>query len=114
MAPGAVSSAHPATSTEAQLRALVARGFRFIDPRDENGDVVAVVGVRAHRDVVDVVQLHDEDDAVASRIPADQDIMAPRRVFWQVTGVAQDVLRELLELPDERSGLLHRHDRVSA
>ncbi|HEX2133858.1 MAG TPA: hypothetical protein VHH15_20120 [Actinophytocola sp.] len=104
-----------ATSTDDQLRALVARGFRFIDPRDENGDVVAVVGVRAHRNVVDVVQLNDEDDVVASRMPSDQDVMAPRQVFWRESGPAHEVLAKLLDLPDDRfGGLLITHTRVSA
>ncbi|MCT2588081.1 hypothetical protein [Actinophytocola gossypii] len=103
-----------ATSTDDQLRALVARGFRFVDPRDEHGDVVAVVGVRAHHDVVDVVQLNDEDDVVASRMPADQDVMAPRRVFWQETGPAHEVLAKLLDLPDDRlGGIVLAHGRIA-
>ena len=31
------------------------------------------MGVRAHGDVLDVVELHGEDDAVATRMPPDQD-----------------------------------------
>jgi hypothetical protein len=103
----AASPVHTATSTDAQLRALVARGFRFIDPRDENGDVVAVVGVRAHHDVVDVVQLHGEDEVVAARMPTNQDVLAPRQVFWREVGPAQEVLGAMLALPDDRTpGLL--------
>jgi hypothetical protein len=103
----AMSSDFSATSTDAMLRALVARGFRFMDPRDENGDVVAVVGVRAHHDVVDVVQLHGEDDVVAARMPTDQDVLAPRQVYWREVGPAHDVLRAMLALPDQRiPGLL--------
>ena len=115
MAASAASSVSAATSTDAQLRALVARGFRFIDPRDENGDVVAVVGVRAHHNVVDVVQLHAEDDAEATRIPPNQDVLAPRKVFWRETGPAHEVLGAMLELPDDRiPGALLVPTRVSA
>jgi hypothetical protein len=109
MTASAVSAAQAATSTDVQLRALVARGFRFIDPRDENGEVVAVVGVRAHHDVVDVVQLNSEDDVVASRIPSDQDVMAPRRVLWQESGPVDEILAKMLALPDP--GLVLPHSR---
>jgi hypothetical protein len=85
-----------------KLRALRARGFRFMDPRDEWGNVVAVVGVRAHDDVIDVVRLHAEDDVVASRLPCDADILAPATVFWQHKGPAGEVLGKLLDLPDDR------------
>jgi hypothetical protein len=95
-------------STEEQLRRLVARGFRFIDPRDDDGEVLAVVGVRAHDNVIDVVRLHGEDDAVASRMPGDEDVLAPTTVFWRHTGSAGEVLDELLALPDDRTpGSVH-------
>jgi hypothetical protein len=81
-----------------QLRALLARGFRFVDPRDERGDVVAVVGVRADANIVDVVQLHGEDDAIATRMPADQDPLAPRHFYWRERGPATVVLAKLLHL----------------
>lgn len=103
MPASAVSSAEGTTSTDAQLRVLVARGFRFIDPRDENGDIVAVVGVRAHHEVIDVVRLNAEDDAVAARLPADQDVLAPRRVLWQEAGPAHRVLGAMIALPDDRA-----------
>jgi hypothetical protein len=115
MISSAVSPVCTATSTDAQLRALVARGFRFVDPRDENGDVVAVVGVRAHHDVVDVVQLHGEDDVIAARMPTDQDVLAPRQVYWREVGPAQQVLGAMLALPDDRTpGMLLVPTRVSA
>ncbi|MPZ80191.1 MAG: hypothetical protein GEV28_07270 [Actinophytocola sp.] len=115
MAASAASSARAATSTDAQLRALVARGFRFVDPRDENGDIVAVVGVRAHHNVVDVVQLHGEDEVVAARVPPDQDILAPSRVFWREVGPVDAVLGAMLALPDDRTpGLVLTPNRASA
>lgn len=118
MAASAESSVEGATSTDVQLRTLVVRGFRFMDPRDENGDVLAVVGVRAHHDVLDVVRLDSEDDAVAMRLPAEEDVMAPRQVLWQEYGSAHQVLGAMLELPDdhdgEASGLLIANSRASA
>jgi hypothetical protein len=101
-------SADPAPGIDGLLRALVARGFRFIDPRDEHGEVVAVVGIRAHHSVVDVVELHGEDEALACRMPADEDVLAPRRVFWREAGPADEVLAMMLATPDE-----HVLDRVS-
>jgi len=89
--------------TEDQILELRARGFYFIDPRDEGGEVVAVVGVRAHHNVIDVVRLHSEDDAIASRVPSDENILAPTRVFWKQEGSASQVLREMLALPDDRT-----------
>jgi hypothetical protein len=65
--------------------------------------VLAVVGVRAHHNVIDVVRLHSEDDAIASRVPSDENILAPTRVFWRQQGPAHEVLGELLALPDDRT-----------
>lgn len=110
-----LSTARPAANTDSMLRALVARGFRFVDPRDENGEVVAVVGVRAHDEVIDVLQLHGEDEAIATRIPGDQDVFQPTRVFWREEGDAGQVLARLLALPDDRVvGQLTLPDQVSA
>ncbi|GDY32663.1 hypothetical protein [Gandjariella thermophila] len=96
------SSGQPGADTESALRRLVLRGFRFLHPRDGAGELVAVIGVRAHHHVIDVVRLHAEDDAVANRIPASEiDVLAPRRTLWQVSGRAADVLADLLALPDD-------------
>lgn len=91
------------SSTEDRILELRARGFFFIDPRNEGGEVVAVVGVRAHDNVIDVIRLHGEDEAIASRIPSDENILAPSRVFWRQEGSAHEVLGELLALPDDRT-----------
>lgn len=89
-------------STDVRLRELIARGFQFIHARDDHGELVSVVGVRAHHNVIDVVQLRDEDDVTAARMPGDeQDLLAPNRVAWQTAGLARRVLDELLDLPDE-------------
>jgi hypothetical protein len=90
------------SDVDAKLRALRARGFQFLDPRDASGHVVAVVGVRAHDDVIDVVRLHAEDDVVASRLPGDADVLTPAKVIWQHQGPAGEVLGKLLDLPDDR------------
>ncbi|MEU5694857.1 hypothetical protein [Actinosynnema sp. NPDC020468] len=96
------SSGDPRTTL--QLRQLIARGFRFLHPRDARGELAAVVGVRAHDKVIDVVRLHHEDDALAMRMPADeQDILSPRHFWWRRRGSATRVLDELLELPDDRT-----------
>ncbi|MBW4719062.1 hypothetical protein [Saccharothrix obliqua] len=99
------SSADVATRTTVQLRQLIERGFQFLHPRDERGELAAVVGVRAHDTVIDVVRLHTEDDAVAMRMPADEtNVLCPSRFSWQRRGPAAHVLDELLELPDDRVG----------
>jgi hypothetical protein len=108
------STGTAAASVDSQLRALVDRGFRFVDPRDEHGEVVAVVGVRAHDDVVDVIELHGEDDAVATRMPHDQDVLAPRLIHWREQGPASVVLAKLLFLADDHVPVLYLPVRVSA
>ncbi len=93
-----------APDTDSLLHELIARGFQFLHPCDEHGEVVAVVGVRAHHDVIDVLRLHSEDDAVATRIPGDEeDILEPSRMSWRTTGTAVHVLGELLSLPDQHT-----------
>jgi hypothetical protein len=83
------------------LRRLMTAGFRFVHPRDGNGDVVAVTGIRTHHDVVDVLQLFGERDATAARMPASEpDVLSPRSVHWRRSGVAADVIDELLALPE--------------
>ena len=109
------STGTAATSVDAQLRALVGRGFRFVDPRDEHGDVLAVVGVRAHDDVVDVIEIHGEDDAVATRMPPDQDLLDPRRIYWREQGPASVVLARVLLLADDHiPGILYLPITISA
>lgn len=95
------STDHPSRTTF-QLRELIARGFQFLHPRDARGELAAVVGVRAHDAVIDVVRLHTEDDAVAMRMPADEvNVLSPSRFSWRRHGPATHVLEELLDLPDE-------------
>lgn len=89
-------------TVETRLMDLIGRGYRFIHPRDDDGDVVAVVGVRPHGAVIDILRLDAENDATALRVPADEeDILAPTTTLWQCRGAAGKVLDELLALPDD-------------
>ena len=90
---------------EGQLRELMARGFSFAHPRDAAGEITAVVGVRVHHGVIDVVQIYGEHDADATRIPGDEaDIFFPYKVFWRSSGRSAEVVAELLTLPDPEPG----------
>ncbi len=99
-----------AANAEARLRALVARGFRFLHPRDAAGEPVAVVGVRVHHNVVDVVHLEAEDTVVAMRVPGNEtNVLSPSRTWWRSTGSVCEVLDDLLRLPDDRTPGTVRH-----
>lgn len=111
------SSTDAPTPTDQRLAELVAKGFRFMHPRNPEGHVVAVIGVRAHHNVVDVVWLRGEDDVIATRMPGDEtNFLAPTRINWRSAGPAGEVLTELLELPDDRTpgSLLLRHHAVAS
>lgn len=83
------------------LQALMSRGYKFAQTRDSAGEVVTVVGVRAHHSVIDIVQLYGERDTSAVRIPGDEpDILFPRKVLWRASGIARDVIGKLLMLAD--------------
>lgn len=97
------SSCDATARATVRLNALILRGFQFLYPRDHKGEIAAVVGVRAHDNVIDIVRLHDENDAVATRMPADEvNVLVPTRYSWQRRGPACRVIEELLELPDDR------------
>lgn len=87
-----------------QLRQLMALGYRFVHPRNTFGHVVAVTGIRAHHDVVDVFQLYGEEAADAVRMPrSEKDILSPKRVLWRASGAPSDVIDDLLRLADPAS-----------
>jgi hypothetical protein len=89
---------------ETGLQELISRGYRFVHPRDENGEVLEIVGIRMHDNVVDVVRLSAEDDVTAMRVPGDEDdILQPRQVLWRSTGPVGPVLAETLALPEDRT-----------
>ncbi|MEY8043314.1 hypothetical protein [Saccharopolyspora cebuensis] len=89
------------------LQALVATGFQFAHPRDDAGELVAVLGLRVHRrGTIDVLQLFAEDDAEAARVSADEhDVLSPRRPLWRTSGRALDVIHEMLHLGNHDHGL---------
>lgn len=100
-APTPPDRVEPTDDVAGLLRALMALGFRFAHPRRPDGAIAAVVGVRAHDNVVDLVQLLGERDADAARIPGDEpNILSPRRVLWRATGPAHTVLQQVLDLGD--------------
>jgi hypothetical protein len=87
-----------------KLRELMARGYRFVHPRNTHGHVVAVTGVRAHHDVIDVFQLYGEHAANAARMPrSEPDIMSPRCVLWRSSGSPDAVIDDLLKLAEPTS-----------
>jgi hypothetical protein len=91
----------PVFDIETGLQELVARGYQFVHPADESGEVLAVVGVRVHDDVVDVVRLNAEDDVMATRMPGtEENIFEPERWLWRRRGEGAQVLTEILSLPD--------------
>jgi hypothetical protein len=86
---------------DARLMDLMDRGYQFLHPRDDAGSVVAVVGVRAHGAVIDVIRLNAEDDVAAFRVPGDEtEVLEPRKMLWRCRGNAHEVLDELIALPD--------------
>jgi hypothetical protein len=97
-----MSSTDNTDPIETRLMNLIDRGYRFIHPRDEHGTVIAVVGVRAHGAVIDILRLDAEDDATAFRVPGhEHDIFTPSTMLWRRRGAAHEVLDELLALPEE-------------
>ncbi|HJQ44954.1 MAG TPA: hypothetical protein VJ870_01350 [Amycolatopsis sp.] len=97
-------TAETKATVESRLMDLIGRGYQFIHPRDRDGGVVAVVGIRAHHTVVDVLRIDGEDDVTAFRIPgAEEDILNPRTILWRCRGEADEVLDHLLALPDSHA-----------
>lgn len=89
-------------AADTALKHLIAAGYRFVHPRDDDGDIVAVVGVRAHDTVVDVVRIDGEDDVTAIRMPGDEeDVLEPTKSLWQRTGPVGEVVADMLSLTDE-------------
>ncbi|PPK62389.1 uncharacterized protein DUF397 [Actinokineospora auranticolor] len=112
---GVITTPDAAHAAEAYLRKLVSRGFEFLHPRDPSGEIAAVVGVRAHHNVIDVVRLHAEDEVIATRLPADaDDVLNPSSWLWRREGWAAEVLRQMIDLPDDRTpGSLGGQDRAT-
>lgn len=84
-----------------RLLALRSLGFQFVAKGDAGGLIVALIGFRAHHGVIDIVQLHGEHDADATRFSGGEPrFRAPRHTIWRATGFANDVLDRLLALAD--------------
>ncbi|MER7012842.1 hypothetical protein ABT324_15605 [Saccharopolyspora sp. NPDC000359] len=85
-----------------RLRQLVARGFRLMPPiRDADGELMALVYVRPHGDIVDVVELRGEDDVRAARVSQEQGLStSPTIAEWHAVGAACEVLDQVLALPE--------------
>ncbi|GAA4614759.1 hypothetical protein [Saccharopolyspora hordei] len=88
--------------SSARLRQLVARGFRLMPPvRDADGELLALIYVRPHGDIVDVVELRGEDDVRAARVLQEQSpTTAEAKTEWHAVGRACEVLDQVLALPD--------------
>jgi len=94
----------PDLDFETGLQELISRGYQFVHPRDENGEVLEIVGIRMHDNVVDVVRLSAEDDVIAMRVPgSEENILKPRQVLWHSSGPVASVLAETLALPEDRT-----------
>ncbi|WP_026455491.1 hypothetical protein, partial [Saccharomonospora iraqiensis] len=94
-----------ARQVEEILGRLIEHGYRFVHPRDDSGEIMTIVGVRAHGTVVDVVRLDAEDAVNATRMPVDEaDILAPRTVLWSRDGALAEVVDALLALPEVPDG----------
>lgn len=89
---------------EHRLRILRALAFHFARTRDDSGEVIALVGVRMHHDVIDIIQLYSECDADAIRIPSTvlngRPLGMPQ---WSASGAPAEVIDMVLSLPDPES-----------
>jgi len=92
---------------ETPIHQLIDAGYRFVHPRDAAGNVVSVVGIRAHHNVVDIVRINGIDDVTAIRTAADDpdmfdpDISESDNALWQQTGWVNEVVGNLLALADD-------------
>jgi hypothetical protein len=84
-----------------RLRMLRALAFLFARTRDASGAVIALVGIRLHHGVIDVLQIYSEDDADAIRMPsAGLDGRDGSSVLWSASGAPDEVIDAVLGLPD--------------
>jgi hypothetical protein len=80
------------------LRALLARGFRFRDLRDERDDVFVIVGSYGWPTCYDRLHIYSEDQAIAARaVPSARGDVDD--VVWTYEDGALATIRALLELP---------------
>jgi hypothetical protein len=88
-----------------RLEAMRALDYEFATDHADDGSIDALVGVRVHHGVIDILELYGEDEATATRLPdSEPNIMLARTVLWHTRGTAYEVIDELLSLPDPESG----------
>ncbi|TDC88997.1 hypothetical protein E1161_22525 [Saccharopolyspora aridisoli] len=83
------------------LRQLVLRGFQLMPPvRDGTGELEALIYVRPHGDVIDIVEVLAEDHVRAARVPRRGEIRTDdNEACWRTTGTVVDVVDQVLSLP---------------
>lgn len=97
--------AQGADGISARLKTMRALKFEFATDHDDDGGIVALVGVRLHHGVVDIFELYGEDEANATRLPdTELNLMLARTVLWHTRGSAYEVIDSLLALPDPDPG----------
>ncbi|WP_024875640.1 hypothetical protein [Saccharomonospora piscinae] len=90
-----------AAAVDEVLGRLIAGGYKFIHPRDPQGEIITIVGIRVHGTVIDVVRLDAEDEVTAMRLPeGEADVLSPGTVLWRRDGAMREVVDALLDLPD--------------
>lgn len=98
------SSVETESGSDVRLRRLMAKGFQFMQSTDSRGELQALVGVRGHDNVIDVVRLESEDHVTATRMPSsEENVLTPSTVWWQSSGEVCEVVDQLLELPDDHT-----------
>lgn len=89
----------------ARLQTMRGMDYEFATDHADDGSIEAVVGVRVHHGVIDILELYGEDEATATRLPdTEPNIMLARTVLWHTRGTAYEVIDELLSLPDPDRG----------
>ncbi|MEY8039968.1 MULTISPECIES: hypothetical protein [Saccharopolyspora] len=86
-------------SVDDGLRALVARGYRFLQLSDREDRICAVIGTYGWAEYYDRIQINDEHDAVATRAVLDSAVEA-EEVVWSSSGDAVTAINALLDLPE--------------
>ncbi|WP_093415951.1 hypothetical protein [Saccharopolyspora flava] len=84
------------------LRQLVLRGFQLMPPvRDGSGELEALIYVRPHGDVIDIVEVLAEDHVRAARVPRRGEIRTDdSAAYWRVAGGVIEVVDQVLALPE--------------
>lgn len=85
-----------------RLRQLVLRGFQLMPPvRDGTGELEALIYVRPHGDVIDIVEVLAEDHVRAARVPRRGEIRTDdSAAYWRITGDVIEVVDQVLALPE--------------